>query len=85
MGLLRDGSEAPVERRLDHVIIMNEQHLHRLLREYVDYYNEDRVHTRLRDSPMGRPTEYRPFSEAQIVGLPGVGGLHLRYGWREAA
>jgi putative transposase len=28
---------------LDHVIVMNEQHLQRLLREYVDYYNADRV------------------------------------------
>jgi len=70
---------------LDHVIVMNERHLYRLLREYVDYYNEDRVHTRLRDSPMGRSTEHRPSSEAQIVGLPRVGGLHHRYEWREAA
>jgi hypothetical protein len=37
-----------------------EEHLERLLREYVDYYNTDRVHTRLRDSPIGRPAEYRP-------------------------
>ncbi len=70
---------------LDHVIVMNERHLYRLLREYVDYYNEDRVHTRLRDSPMGRSTEHRPSSEAQIVGLPRVGGLHHRYVWQEAA
>jgi len=70
---------------LDHVIIMNERHLHRLLRESVDYYNEDRVHTRLRDSPIGRPTEHRPSSKAQIVGLPRVGGLHHRYEWQEAA
>ena len=70
---------------LDHVIVMNERHLHHLLREYVDYYNEDRVHTRLRDSPIGRPTEYRPSSKAQIVGLPRVGGLHHRYEWQKAA
>ncbi len=70
---------------LDHVIILNEKHLQRLLREYVDYYNADRVHTRLRDSPIGRPTEPRPSSNAQVVGLPRVGGLHHRYEWREAA
>ena len=70
---------------LDHVIVMNERHLYRLLREYVDYYNTDRVHTQLRDSPMGRPTEHRPSSKAQIVGLPRVGGLHHRYEWQEAA
>ena len=55
------------------------------LREYVDYYNTDRVHTQLRDSPIGRPTEPRPSSKAQIVGLPRVGGLHHRYEWQEAA
>ena len=32
---------------LDHVIVVNEQHLQRLLREYVDYYNADRVHTQI--------------------------------------
>jgi transposase InsO family protein len=70
---------------LDHVIMMNERHLHRLLREYVDYYNADRVHTKLQDSPIGRPTECRPSPEARIVGLPRVGGLHHRYEWRKAA
>ena len=70
---------------LDHVIVLNERHLHRLLHEYVDYYNEDRIHTQLRDSPIRRPSEHRPSSKAQIVGLPRVGGLHHRYEWREAA
>jgi hypothetical protein len=57
---------------------MNEKHLQRLLREYVDYYNDDRVHTVLQDSPMGRPTEHRPSPQAEIVGLPRVGSLHHR-------
>ncbi|MBW2427277.1 MAG: DDE-type integrase/transposase/recombinase [Deltaproteobacteria bacterium] len=70
---------------LDHVIVLNEDHLRRLLREYVEYYNTDRVHTELRDSPMGRPTEPRPSPNVQIVGLPRVGGLHHRYEWQEAA
>ena len=70
---------------LDHVIVFNEQHLQRLLCEYVAYYNADRVHTQLRDSPAGRPTENPPSPNAQIVGLPRVGGLHHRYIWREAA
>ena len=70
---------------LDHVIVLNEKHLQCLLREYVDYYNTDRVHTRLRDSPMGRPTKKRPARDAQVIGLPRVGGLHHRYEWQEAA
>jgi transposase InsO family protein len=70
---------------LDHVIVFDEQHLRRLLRDYVDYYNAERVHTRLRDAPAGRPAENRPSPDARVVGLPRVGGLHHRYVWREAA
>jgi putative transposase len=70
---------------LDHVIVLNENHLQRLLREYVDYYNADPVHTELQDSPNGRPTEHRPSSRAQVIGLPRVGGLHHYYEWQEAA
>ncbi len=70
---------------LDHVIVMSENRLRQLLREYIDYYNTDRVHTQLRDSPIGRPNEHRPSSEAKIIGKPRVGGLHHRYEWRQAA
>ena len=70
---------------LNHVIVFNEQHLRRLLRDYVVYYNAERMHTRLRDSPAGRLAENRPSPDAQVVGLPRVGGLHHRYVWREAA
>jgi transposase InsO family protein len=70
---------------LDHVIVLNEHHLQRLLCEYVAYYNADRVHTQLRDSPVSRSTEHRPSPNAKVIGLPRVGGLHHRYVWREAA
>jgi hypothetical protein len=70
---------------LDHVIVLNEDHLRRLLREYVEYYNADRVHTELRDSPRGRAAVCRPSSTVQVVGIPKVGGLHHRYEWRDAA
>jgi putative transposase len=32
---------------LDHVIPLNEQHLRRLVRDYVGYYQEDRIHDAL--------------------------------------
>ncbi len=70
---------------IDHVIVLNEEHLRRLLRDYVRYYNEDRVHTSLQDSPEGRAAEFRPWPDAIVVGLPRVGGLHHRYVWKEAA
>jgi putative transposase len=70
---------------LDHVVVLNEDHLRRLLREYVDYYNNERVHTSIGDAPTGRPVESRPSDRATVTGFPRVGGLHHRYAWREAA
>jgi len=32
---------------LDHVIALNEQHLRRLIRDYVNYYHDDRIHDSL--------------------------------------
>ncbi len=63
---------------LDHVVVINEDHLRRLLREYVEYYNTERVHTSLGDAPAGRANDPRPSDRARIVGLPRVGELHHR-------
>ena len=70
---------------LDHVIVLSEDHLRRLLREYVAYYNTERVHTSIGDAPANRITECRPSRRARVVGSPRIGGLHHRYAWREAA
>lgn len=70
---------------LDHVIVLHEDHLRRLLREYVAYYNTERVHTSIDDAPEGRAVERRPSDRARVIGLPRVGGLHHRYAWAEAA
>jgi hypothetical protein len=70
---------------LDHVIVFDERHLGRLLDDYVSYYNAEPVHTRLGDSPEGRPTETRPSHAARVGALPRVGDLHHRYVWAEAA
>jgi transposase InsO family protein len=70
---------------LDHVIVFGERHLRHLLADYVAYYNAERVHTRLGDSPEGRPAKPRPSPAASVVGLLRVGGLHHRYAWAEAA
>jgi putative transposase len=43
---------------LDHVIILNERHLKRLMSSYVLYYHEDRTHLGLaKDTPAGRSIE----------------------------
>jgi len=42
-------------------------------------YHQDRTHLGLgKDAPRGRPVERRPSSTSAVVGLPRVGGLHLR-------
>ena len=71
---------------LDHIIAWNEHHLVRLLREYVSYYHQDRIHDSLgKDTSEGRPIEREPKAGATVISLPRLGGLHHRYAWREAA
>ena len=70
---------------LDHVVILSKDPLRRLLREYVEYYNAERVHTSMGDAPEGRTLESKPSTSAKVIGLPRVGGLHHRYVWRDAA
>jgi len=63
---------------LDHVIILNERHLRRILGSYLDYYHGSRTHLSLcKDTPYGRPVQ--PASSGKVVSLPKVGGLHHRY------
>jgi putative transposase len=65
---------------LDHVIVLNERHLKRLMAEYVRYYHEDRTHLGLaKDTPGGRPIAIRPGAESKIQSLPRLDGLHHRY------
>jgi transposase InsO family protein len=61
---------------LDHVIVVNERHLRRLLRSYVsDYYHSCRTHLFLdKDSP--EPSSVEPPAVGGVVELPLVGGLH---------
>jgi hypothetical protein len=40
---------------LDHVIVLNERHLKRLMNDYIDYYHEDQTHLALKKgAPAGR-------------------------------
>jgi putative transposase len=65
---------------LDHVIVLNQRHLRRLLRDYVRYYHEDRTHLGLgKDTPGGRVVASTVPSASKIVSLPRLGGLHHRY------
>lgn len=71
---------------LDRVIVWDEAHLHRLLKEYVQHYHEDRTHLALnKDSPHGRPVEPSPGPGARVVARRRLGGLSHRYTWTDAA
>jgi transposase InsO family protein len=63
---------------LNHVIVLSESHLRRILRGYVAYYHGSRPHNSLDgDSPLGREVE--PPSRGRVVATPQVGGSHHRY------
>ena len=63
---------------LDHVIVLSESHLLRILRSYLAYYHQSRTHLSLqKDCP--EPRLVQPPNQGRIVSLPQVGGLHHRY------
>jgi Integrase core domain len=63
---------------LDHVLVLSERHLRRILACYLAYYHRARTHLALdKDAPDGRPVE--PSEAGNIVEIPEVGGLHHRY------
>jgi len=65
---------------IDHVIVLNERHLKRLLNEYVVYYHNDRTHLALaRGTPAGREAEKSSAAGRKVVSMPRFGGLHRRY------
>jgi putative transposase len=65
---------------LDHVIVLNERHLRRLMTEYVGYYHDDRTHLGLeKQTPAGRTTVRSESQLNQVTSMPRLGGLHHRY------
>jgi transposase InsO family protein len=61
---------------LDHVVIMGEAQLRRILRAYAEYYNRVRTHLALaKDAPLGRPVR----ATGSIAAIPFLGGLHHQY------
>src|ERR1700675_2531155 len=68
---------------LDHVIVLDERHLRRLLTAYLIYYHGARTHLALeKDAPTPRRVQVP--TEGRVVAFPEVGGLHHRYERRAA-
>jgi transposase InsO family protein len=65
---------------LDHVIVVNERHLKRLMNEYIRYYHEDRTHLALaKGTPAGRVAASNICAGSNVIAMPRLGGLHHRY------
>ena len=63
---------------LDHVIVVNEQHVRRVLTRYFEYYGQSRTHLSLgKGTPEHREVE--PPELGEVIALPQVGGRHHRY------
>ena len=62
----------------DHVIVVSEAGLRRILTQYLAYYHQSRTHLALdKDAPWPRPVS--PSALGSVVAIPQVGGLHHRY------
>jgi putative transposase len=63
---------------LDHVILLHERHLMRVLQTYLAYYHRWRTHLALnKDCPQPRPVH--PPEQGKVIAIPEVGGLHHHY------
>jgi transposase InsO family protein len=68
---------------LDHIIVLNDRHLRRVLKEYLAYYHESRTHLGLdKDAPVSRLVQN--CNAGPMTSEPVLGGLHHRY-YRAAA
>jgi len=64
---------------LDHVLVLGERHLARVLREYVAYFNRTRPHQGLNQALPEPPPEGRTNPTGPIRAVPVLGGLHHTY------
>jgi transposase InsO family protein len=61
---------------VDHIIILGEAHLRRILRSYACYYNGIRTHRSLgKDAPISRPVQ----RAGSLKTFPILGGLHHHF------
>ncbi len=65
---------------LDHILVFGDQHLYRVIREYVSYFNRARPHQGITQQiPEGRPSVPEKQGKAKIIAFPVLNGLHHDY------
>ncbi len=64
---------------LDHTLIFHRNHLSRIVKEYVDYYNRSRPHQGIGQRIPARFGESNPAQSGRIIATPVLGGLHHDY------
>ena len=64
---------------LDHLLILGEGHLARVLREYVAYFNRDRPHQGITQATPEPPPEGQVPCKGPVRATPVLGGLHHTY------
>jgi transposase InsO family protein len=61
---------------VDHLVVLGEAHLRRVLRAYARYYNDIRTHRSLnKDAPISRPIQRTGVISSRAI----LGGLHHHY------
>jgi transposase InsO family protein len=80
---------------LDFMILLKENHLRRILREWVQHYNSGRPHSSLgpgipdearKDRAAQRRTRWESIAaKTPVISRPILGGLHHEYSWKAAA
>ncbi|MHC4510755.1 MAG: integrase core domain-containing protein, partial [Planctomycetota bacterium] len=66
---------------LNHVIVLGQGHLERLLREFIEeYYHVARPHHGLGgDTPVLQTKQPQILGPSRLISIPIIGGLHHRY------
>jgi transposase InsO family protein len=61
---------------VDHIIVLGEAHLRRILKSYAKYYNRVKTHRSLnKDAPVSRPVQRTGVISSRAI----LGGLHHQY------
>ena len=65
---------------LDHLLILGERHLYRVIKEYIAFFNRARPHQGIgQNIPEGTTSEAKVEGKGKIIAFPVLNGLHHDY------